>query len=46
MRNMIWTFGGDYFATDANGNVQPLEPPWDAAGFGNNAVHRVRIKVR
>jgi DMSO/TMAO reductase YedYZ molybdopterin-dependent catalytic subunit len=33
-------------ATDANGNVQPLEAPWDAAGFGNNAVHRVRVKVR
>lgn len=33
-------------ATDANGCVQPLEAPWDAAGFGNNAVHRVRVKVR
>ena len=30
-------------ATDADGNVQPLAPPWDAAGFGNNAVHRVEV---
>jgi DMSO/TMAO reductase YedYZ molybdopterin-dependent catalytic subunit len=33
-------------ATDANGETQPLETPWDAGGFGNNAVHRVRVKVR
>ena len=32
-------------ATDAAGNVQPLEPPWDATGFGNNAVHRVAVRV-
>ncbi len=32
-------------ATDANGDTQPLEPQWDAAGFGNNAVQRLRIKV-
>lgn len=30
-------------ATDANGNVQPLQPPWDKAGFGNNAVHTVDV---
>ena len=30
-------------ATDANGEVQPLEPPWDKAGFGNNAVHTVEV---
>jgi DMSO/TMAO reductase YedYZ molybdopterin-dependent catalytic subunit len=33
-------------ATDANGETQPLETRWDAGGFGNNAVHRVRVKVR
>jgi len=33
-------------ATDANGEIQPLTPPWDAAGFGNNEVHRVKVTVR
>jgi DMSO/TMAO reductase YedYZ molybdopterin-dependent catalytic subunit len=33
-------------ATDATGAVQPLEPPWDKGGFGNNAVHRVDVFVR
>ena len=33
-------------ATDANGERQPLEPRWDAGGFGNNAVHRVQVSVR
>jgi DMSO/TMAO reductase YedYZ molybdopterin-dependent catalytic subunit len=33
-------------ATDAAGNVQPLEPPWDATGFGNNSVQRVQVTVR
>jgi DMSO/TMAO reductase YedYZ molybdopterin-dependent catalytic subunit len=41
---------GDYVlacrATDANGQTQPLGPPWDERGFGNNAVHRVRVTVR
>ncbi len=32
-------------ATDANGQVQPLEAPFDLAGFANNAVHRVRLYV-
>ena len=32
-------------ATDAVGNVQPLEPPWDVTGFGNNAVQRVAARV-
>jgi DMSO/TMAO reductase YedYZ molybdopterin-dependent catalytic subunit len=32
-------------ATDAAGNVQPLEPPWDLTGFGNNAVQRVAVRV-
>jgi DMSO/TMAO reductase YedYZ molybdopterin-dependent catalytic subunit len=33
-------------ATDANGETQPLEPPWDQVGFGNNAVQRVQVTVR
>ena len=33
-------------ATDANGNVQPIDPPFDMSGFGNNAVHRVSVTVR
>jgi DMSO/TMAO reductase YedYZ molybdopterin-dependent catalytic subunit len=33
-------------ATDANGNVQPLEAPYDRIGFGNNSVHRVQVTVR
>lgn len=32
-------------ATDAEGHVQPLEAPFDMAGFANNAVHRVRVHV-
>ena len=32
-------------AADAVGNVQPLEPPWDLTGFGNNAVQRVAVRV-
>ena len=32
-------------ATDAEGNVQPLEAPFDMAGFANNAVHRVEVHV-
>ena len=32
-------------ATDALGNRQPLEPPWDLSGFGNNAVQRVSVQV-
>ena len=30
-------------ATDANGNIQPDTPPWDNAGFGNNAAHSVEV---
>jgi DMSO/TMAO reductase YedYZ molybdopterin-dependent catalytic subunit len=33
-------------ATDASGAVQPLEPPFDRGGFGNNAVHKVAVTVR
>jgi DMSO/TMAO reductase YedYZ molybdopterin-dependent catalytic subunit len=33
-------------ATDAAGNVQPVEPPWNLKGFANNAVERLRVIVR
>lgn len=33
-------------ATDATGAMQPLEPPWDRGGLGNNAVQRVAVTVR
>jgi DMSO/TMAO reductase YedYZ molybdopterin-dependent catalytic subunit len=33
-------------ASDAAGNTQPLEAPWDLSGFGNNAVQRVAVTVR
>jgi hypothetical protein len=32
-------------AADAHGNRQPLQPPWDLSGFGNNGVQRVRVSV-
>jgi DMSO/TMAO reductase YedYZ molybdopterin-dependent catalytic subunit len=32
-------------ATDGAGATQPLEPPWDATGFGNNAAQRVEVTV-
>jgi DMSO/TMAO reductase YedYZ molybdopterin-dependent catalytic subunit len=33
-------------ATDASGQTQPLEPEWDATGFGNNSAQRVAVTVR
>ena len=33
-------------ATDAAGNVQPLEPPVDLSGFGNNGIQRIPVTVR
>ena len=33
-------------ATDETGAVQPIDPPWDVTGFGNNAVQRVEVTVR
>jgi DMSO/TMAO reductase YedYZ molybdopterin-dependent catalytic subunit len=33
-------------ATDATGAVQPLDPPRDITGFGNNAAQRVEVMVR
>ena len=32
-------------ATDAAGNVQPLEAPWNLKGYANNAVERVPVLV-
>ncbi|HEY3188334.1 MAG TPA: sulfite oxidase [Solirubrobacteraceae bacterium] len=32
-------------ATDASGNVQPLEPSWNLQGMSSNAVQRVRVVV-
>ena len=41
---------GDYElcsrATDAAGNTQPLDPPWNTGGYANNAVQRVKVTVR
>ena len=33
-------------ATDAAGDVQPLQAPWNYQGMGNNVVQRVRVTVR
>ncbi|MDQ3874886.1 MAG: hypothetical protein M3322_04945 [Actinomycetota bacterium] len=33
-------------ARDAAGNEQPLDPPWNLAGYANNAVQRVPVTVR
>jgi sulfane dehydrogenase subunit SoxC len=30
-------------ATDAAGNTQPLETPWNLKGYTNNAVERIRV---
>jgi sulfane dehydrogenase subunit SoxC len=32
-------------ATDAAGNTQPLETPWNLKGYANNAVEHVRVVV-
>jgi sulfane dehydrogenase subunit SoxC len=32
-------------ATDAAGNTQPLETPWNTGGYANNAVQRVPVRV-
>ena len=32
-------------ATDQSGESQPLEPRWDAAGFGNNVVQKIQVFV-
>jgi DMSO/TMAO reductase YedYZ molybdopterin-dependent catalytic subunit len=33
-------------ATDSARQHQPLEPPWDLSGFGNNGVQRIHVTVR
>jgi sulfane dehydrogenase subunit SoxC len=33
-------------ATDATGDIQPLEPPWNYQGMGNNSVQRIAVTVR
>jgi len=33
-------------ATDAAGNVQPIEQPWNVQGMGNNSVQRVAVTIR
>jgi DMSO/TMAO reductase YedYZ molybdopterin-dependent catalytic subunit len=33
-------------ATDAAGNVQPVDPPWNYGGFMNNMAQRVGVLVR
>jgi sulfane dehydrogenase subunit SoxC len=33
-------------ATDATGDVQPLDAPWNYQGMGNNVVQRVDVTVR
>jgi sulfane dehydrogenase subunit SoxC len=33
-------------AADETGERQPLEPPWNVGGYGNNAVQRVPVTVR
>jgi sulfane dehydrogenase subunit SoxC len=50
-----WTFdwrpagAGEYElccrATDAAGNTQPVDPPWNLGGYANNAVQRVPVTV-
>jgi DMSO/TMAO reductase YedYZ molybdopterin-dependent catalytic subunit len=32
-------------ATDRSGRVQPIAAPRDAAGYGNNSIHEVRLDV-
>src|SRR5215207_2502076 len=43
------TTAGDHVlssrATDAAGNSQPLEPPWNLKGYANNAVERIAVVV-
>jgi hypothetical protein len=32
-------------ARDAEGHVQPLEPPWNVGGYANNGVQRISVTV-
>ena len=33
-------------ATDAAGNTQPVEQPWNLKGYANNEVERIPVTVR
>jgi DMSO/TMAO reductase YedYZ molybdopterin-dependent catalytic subunit len=33
-------------ATDADGEAQPLDPPWNYQGMGNNGVQAINVTVR
>jgi hypothetical protein len=33
-------------ATDAQGNTQPEQAPWNFRGFANNSIHVVPVQVR
>jgi DMSO/TMAO reductase YedYZ molybdopterin-dependent catalytic subunit len=33
-------------ATDAAGNAQPVEPPWNLKGYANNEIERLPVTVR
>lgn len=33
-------------STDATGNAQPVETPWNLKGYANNAIERVPVTVR
>jgi DMSO/TMAO reductase YedYZ molybdopterin-dependent catalytic subunit len=33
-------------ATDAAGNIQPLDPPWNLKGYANNSVERLPVTVK
>ena len=33
-------------ATDADGNMQPVDQQWNFGGYGNNGVQRVNVVVR
>lgn len=33
-------------ATDAAGNTQPIDQPWNLHGFANNMVQRIQVEVR
>ena len=50
-----WTFvwnatPGEYTlyvrASDADGNMQPVDQQWNFGGYGNNGVQRVHVVVR
>jgi hypothetical protein len=32
-------------ATDAAGNVQPMQQQWNFGGYGNNSIQRVNVVV-